>query len=148
MLRNKSKLIAIALFFACQIGMSTAAAADAGLQFSDPEYLNPNPRAPYSEGVRYGGLIFLAGKTGGAGERGVQPETRRALESIKDALERFGSSMDRVVKCTVFLVDMADWSAMNEVYAEYFPNNKPARTAVGISLGGDTRVEIECIAAA
>ena len=123
-------------------------AAEAVQQSAAPEYLNPNPRAPYSEGVRYGGLIFLAGKTGGPGESGVQPETRRTLESIQDALERFGSSMDRVVKCTVFLVDMAEWSAMNEVYAEFFPENKPARTAVGISLGGDTRVEIECIAAA
>ena len=92
--------------------------------------------------------VFLAGKTGGAGERGVQPETRRALESIQEALERFGSSMDRVLKCTVFLVDMAEWGAMNEVYAEFFPDNKPARTAVGIHLSGDTRVEIECLAAA
>ena len=131
----------------CQIdATSTYAAADQ--QLAAPEYLNPNVRAPYSEGVRYGGLIFLAGKTGGSGEPGVQAETRRTLESIQDALERFGSSMDRVVKCTVFLVDMDEWSAMNEVYAEFFPVNKPARTAVGISLGGDTRVEIECIAAA
>lgn len=143
-------IVAFALssvLFACQPNMPTAIAAEAGQQPAAPEYLNPNPRAPYSEAVRYGGLIFLAGKTGGAGESGVQPETRRALESIKDALERFGSSMDRVLKCTVFLVDMAEWGAMNEVYAEYFPVNKPARTAVGISLGGDTRVEIECIAA-
>ena len=110
--------------------------------------MNPNPRAPYSEGVRYGGLIFLAGKTGGDGEPGVQAETRRTLESIEDALERFGSSIDRVVKCTVFLADIREWSAMNEIYAEFFPENKPARTAIGISLGGDTRVEIECIAAA
>jgi len=131
-----------------QTETSTVYAAEADLNFAAPEYLNPNPRAPYSEGVRYGGLIFLAGKTGGSGEPGVQPETRRALESIKDALERFGSSMDRVVKCTVYLVDMAEWGAMNEVYAEFFPENKPARTAIGISLGGDTRVEIECIAAA
>lgn len=130
------------VFFAIQPAISTAYAAEAA-----PEYLNPNPRAPYSEAVRYGGLIFLAGKTGGAGESGVQPETRRALESIKDALERFGSSMDRVLKCTVFLADMTEWGAMNEVYAEFFPMNKPARTAVGISLSGDTRVEIECIAA-
>ena len=136
------------VLFACQPDMPIAYAAEAGQQSVAPEYMNPNPRAPYSEGVRYGGLIFLAGKTGGAGERGVQPETRRALEAIKDALERFGSSMDRVVKCTVFLVDMAEWGAMNEVYAEFFPENKPARTAVGISLGGDSRVEIECIAAA
>lgn len=135
------------ILLACQPELPVANAAEAGMS-EDPEYMNPNPRAPYSEGVRYGGLIFLAGKTGGPGERGVQPETRRALESIQDALERFGSSMDRVVKCTVYLVDMAEWGAMNEVYAEFFPENKPARTAIGISLGGDTRVEIECIAAA
>jgi len=134
--------------FACQIEARIDSGAETAHLASAPEYMNPNPRAPYSEGVRHGGLIFLAGKTGGPGESGVQPETRRTLEAIKDALERFGSSMDRVVKCTVFLVDMAEWGAMNEVYAEFFPENKPARTAVGISLGGDTRVEIECIAAA
>lgn len=144
-------IVAVALsafLLACQPESTGVNAAEAAQQSAGPEYMNPNPRAPYSEGVRYGGLIFLAGKTGGAGEPGVQAETRRTLESIQDALERFGSSMDRVVKCTVFLVDMAEWGAMNEVYAEFFPENKPARTAVGISLGGDTRVEIECIAAA
>ena len=137
--------ILLNILLACQPRASETPLAEESLA---PEYINPNPRAPYSEGVRYNGLIFLAGKTGGAGEPGVQAETRRTLESIKDALERFGSSMDRVVKCTVFLVDMSEWSAMNEVYAEFFPENKPARTAIGISLGGDTRVEIECIAAA
>lgn len=147
------RIIAVAalstLLLACQPETPSSYAAEAIQQPStELEYMNPNPRAPYSEGVRYGGLIFLAGKTGGPGEPGVQAETRRTLESIQDALERFGSSMDRVVKCTVFLVDMAEWSAMNEVYAEFFQENKPARTAIGISLGGDTRVEIECIAAA
>ena len=137
--------VVLNMLLACQPSTSETTVAEEALA---QEYINPNPRAPYSEGVRYNGLIFLAGKTGGAGEPGVQAETRRTLESIKDALERFGSSMDRVVKCTVFLVDMSEWSAMNEVYAEFFPENKPARTAVGISLGGDTRVEIECIAAA
>lgn len=144
-------IVAIALstlLFGCQIEARIASDAETAYLSAAPEYMNPNPRAPYSEGVRHGGLIFLAGKTGGPGESGVQPETRRTLEAIKDALERFGSSMDRVVKCTVFLVDMAEWGAMNEVYAEFFPENKPARTAVGIILGGDTRVEIECIAAA
>lgn len=145
MLKAITTLTLCSVLLACQPELPTAHAAEAG---QAPEYMNPNPRAPYSEGVRYGGLIYLAGKTGGAGEPGVQAETRRTLEAIKDALERFGSSMDRVVKCTVFLVDMAEWSAMNEVYAEFFPQNKPARTTVGISLGGDSRVEIECIAAA
>ena len=143
-------IVAIAFssaLLAFQFEKSTAYAAEADHGSAAPEYLNPNPRAPLSEGVRYGGLIFLAGKTGGQGEPGIQPETRRTLESIKGALERFGSSMDRVLKCTVFLADMADWAAMNAIYAEYFPVNKPARTAVGVSFGGDTRVEIECIAA-
>lgn len=135
------------VLLACQFGISTVYAAEADQRSAAPEYLNPSAGAPYSEGVRYGGLIFLAGKTGGPGESGVQAETRRTLESIKGALERFGSSMDRVLKCTVFLADMAEWGAMNEVYAEFFPQNKPARTAIGISLGGNTRVEIECIAA-
>ncbi len=148
MFRIIAVIALVNLLLACQPETSTAQAAEATQQSAAPEYLNPNSRAPYSEGVRYGGLIFLAGKTGGPGEAGVQPETRRALEAIQDALERFGSSMDRVVKCTVYLVDMAEWSSMNEVYAEFFPENKPARTAIGISLGGDSRVEIECIAAA
>jgi 2-iminobutanoate/2-iminopropanoate deaminase len=148
MLRGATTLVLTFAIVACQPSAPEADAAPLSQQSAVPEYLNANPRAPYSEGVRYGGLIFLAGKTGGAGEPGVQPETRRALESIRDALERFGSSMDRVVKCNVFLVDMAEWGAMNEVYAEFFPDNKPARTAVGISLGGSSRVEIECIAAA
>lgn len=142
--------IAIALSVAAAGCEQTVPAADAAQaeQVAAPEYLNPNPRAPYSEGVKYDGIIYLAGKTGGAGESGVQAETRRTLESIQDALERFGSSMDRVLKCTVFLTDMSQWSAMNEVYGEFFPDNKPARTTVGISLGGDTQVEIECMAAA
>lgn len=136
------------ILLSCQLETPNAYAPEPMELSTTPDYMNPNPRAPYSEGVRYGGLIFLAGKTGGPGEPGIQAETRRTLESIQDALQRFGSSMDRVVKCNVFLVDMAEWSAMNEVYAEFFPKSKPARTAVGISLGGETRVEIECIAAA
>ena len=149
MFRGAAALVLSVAIIACQpSSVPQADVAPLLEQSAAPEYMNPNPRAPYSEGVRYGGLLFLAGKTGGGGDPGVQPETRRALESIADALQRFGSSIDRVVKCTVFLVDMAEWGAMNQVYAEFFPENKPARTAVGISLGGDNRVEIECIAAA
>ena len=148
MFRGAIALVLSVATIACQPSVPQADATPLVQQSAAPEYLNSNPRAPYSEGVRYGGLLFLAGKTGGGGDAGIQPETRRTLESIADALERFGSSMDRVVKCTVFLADMAEWGAMNQVYAEFFPENKPARTAVGISLSGNTRVEIECIAAA
>ena len=148
MLRAIITFIISAIMLACEPQISGTSTSESIQEIMIPEYMNPNPRAPYSEGVRYGGLIFLAGKTGGDGEPGVQAETRRTLESIQDALERFGSSMNKIVKCTVFLADIGEWSDMNEVYAEFFPENKPARTAVGISLGGNTRVEIECIAAA
>ena len=148
MLRAIITFIISAIMVACEPLISGTSTPESIQEIMIPEYMNPNPRAPYSEGVRYGGLIFLAGKTGGDGEPGVQAETRRTLESIQDALERFGSSMNKIVKCTVFLADIGEWGDMNEVYAEFFPENKPARTAVGISLGGDTRVEIECIAAA
>ena len=149
MLRGAAAAALSFAILACQPPPSEADAAQPVVQQdAAPEYLNPNPRAPYSEGVRHGGLLFLAGKLGGGGERGIQPETRRVLESVQDALERFGSSMDRVLKCTVFLADMAEWGAMNEVYTEFFPENKPARTAVGAGMAGDARVEIECMAAA
>ena len=149
MLRGAAAAALSFAIVACQPPASQADAAQPVVQQdAAPEYLNPNPRAPYSEGVRHGGLLFVAGKLGGGGERGIQPETRRVLESVQDALERFGSSMDRVLKCTVFLADMAEWGAMNEVYTEFFPENKPARTAVGAGMAGDARVEIECIAAA
>ena len=114
---------------------------------SEPEYLNSG--SSLSEGVRYGELLFISGKLGIRPERGIEPETRTALTSIKSALEEFGSSMDRVLKCTVFLADMAEWGAMNEVYKEFFPDNKPARAAVGVNgLAAQARVEIECVAAA
>ena len=81
----------------------------------------------------------------GPGSGGIQAETRQTLENIKDVLERYGSLMDRVVKCTIMIDDMAEWPAMNEVYAEFFPGPKPARSAFGadgLALG--VAVEIEC----
>ena len=150
MLRGVAAVALSLSVVACQPPVSEAEAALPAIQqAAAPEYLNVSARLPFSEGVRYGGVIYLAGKLGTGGERGIQPETRRALESIQDALERFGSSIDRVLKCTVFLADMAEWGAMNQVYAEFFHENKPARTAVGASgLSGNGRVEIECVAAA
>lgn len=109
---------------------------------------------PFSDAVQVGNLLFLAGKIGNiAGSRelaegGIQGETRQTMEHIKAAVERYGASMDDVVKCTVFLADMAEWGAMNEVYVTFFPNNKPARSAMGVNgLALGARVEIECIAA-
>jgi 2-iminobutanoate/2-iminopropanoate deaminase len=112
----------------------------------------PSP-GPFSPSVRVGNLLFLSGMLGqGADGRlvpgGIQPETRQTLENIKAEVERRGSSMDRVVKCTVFLADMAEWGAMNQVYVTFFPPHaRPARSALGSNgLALNARVEIECIA--
>ncbi|MEM8960601.1 MAG: Rid family detoxifying hydrolase [Acidobacteriota bacterium] len=124
-----------------------------------PEFLNAPDAAgrnlPFSEAVRVGDMLYLSGKLGRVpgelrlAEGGIQPETRQTLTNIKDVLERHGSSMDRVVKCTVFLADIDEWASMNEVYKEFFPSNPPARSALGSSgLALDARVEIECIAVA
>lgn len=114
---------------------------------------DPEGELPFSEAVRAGDLLFLSGMLGirpgtpGLVPGGIQPETRQALENIRAAAERHGASMERIAKCTVFLADVAEWAAMNEVYVEFFPAGKPARTALGVGglpLGG--RVEIECVA--
>lgn len=105
---------------------------------------------PFSEAVRVGHMLYLSGQVGnlpgeGVVPGGIQAETRQTMENIKAVLERYGSSLDRVVKCTVMIDDMAEWPAMNEVYAPYFPDHKPARSALGadgLALGA--AVEIEC----
>ncbi len=118
---------------------------------SSPEYREMD--LPFSEAARVGNLLFLSGQLGlvpGTGKLapgGIAPETTQTLENIRMTLEKFGSSMDRVVKCTVFLADMNEWGAMNAVYREFF-TNPPARSALGASgLALNARVEIECIAA-
>ena len=115
---------------------------------------NPEMQLPFSDAVRVGNMLYLSGKIGNIpgtsklAEGGIQGETRQALENIKASLEKYGSSMSEVVKCTVFLADIAEWSAMNEVYVTYFPVNPPARSALGSSgLALDSRVEIACFAA-
>ena len=107
----------------------------------------------FSDAVQVGNLLFLTGMLGNVNdtyelaEGGIRGETQEIMKKIKAAVERYGSNMDNVVKCTVFLADMAEWSTMNEVYTTFFPNNKPARSAVGVNgLALDARVEIECIA--
>jgi reactive intermediate/imine deaminase len=107
---------------------------------------------PFSSAVRVGNTLYLSGSIGNIpgtmdlAAGGIQGETRQTLDNISRTLETFGSSMDEVVKCTVFLADMAEWGAMNEVYRTYF-ENPPARSALGASgLALDARVEIECIA--
>ena len=114
------------------------------------------PTRPFTPAVQVGDVIYLAGQIGtsasaqgGVVTGGIQAETRQTKENIKDVLEKSGSSMAHVVKCTVFMADMAEWDAMNEVYTTFFPGNKPARSALGANgLALNARVEIECIAKA
>ena len=112
------------------------------------------PARPFSPAVKANGFIWLSGQIGtdSTGARivpgGIQAETRQTMNNIRDILARSGSSMDKVVKCTVFILDMAEWPAMNEVYITYFKGPPPARSAAGASgLALGARVEIECIAA-
>lgn len=124
----------------------------------DIEFKNPESfkklGLPFSEAVRAGDLLFLSGQLGnqpgslGLVEGGVEAETRQTIENIKAVLERNQLSLDRVVKCTLFLADIAEWPKVNAVYKTYFGENPPARSALAASgLALDARVEIECIAA-
>src|SRR5919199_2904870 len=137
-------LLALPALAACRSARPAAAPA--------VEYLTPYgpPTRPFSPAVRVGSILYLSGQIGtGRDGRlvagGIEAETRQTMENIRDVLQRSGSSLDRVVKCTVMLADMREWDAMNGVYTTYFPRHKPARSALGgngLALGA--RVEIEC----
>ncbi|WP_027624417.1 RidA family protein [Clostridium lundense] len=110
-------------------------------------------RGPYSHAVKIGNLIFVSGrtpsdlKTGELVDDNIENATRIALENIKVILEDAGASLESVVKTTVFLRDMNDFSAMNEVYAEYFKNDTPARSCIQVAkLPRNAMIEIEVIA--
>jgi 2-iminobutanoate/2-iminopropanoate deaminase len=114
------------------------------------------PRAigPYSQGIRAGGFLFTAGQVGfdpASGELvdgGISEQTERVLQNIRSILESAGANLSQVVKTTVFLVDMADFAAMNEVYARAFGDHRPARSTVAVAgLPRGARVEIEAVAA-
>ena len=137
----------VLLLSACEVTVEDTA---------DVEYLqlpgNDDLGLPFSAAVRVDNLLFLSGNIGNIpgtldlADGGIEGETRQTLENIKANLEVFGSSMDKVVKCTVFLADMSEWASMNEVYKTYFVN-PPARSALGANgLALDARTEIECIA--
>ena len=120
--------------------------------FDPPE--GPLRKLPFSEAVQLGDLIFLSGQLGFKPdalelvEGGIEAESRQTMENMKAALERVGSDLDHVLKCTVFLADIAEWPKFNEVYVSFFPGKKPARSALAASgLALQARVEVECIAA-
>ncbi|BCS35571.1 reactive intermediate/imine deaminase [Luteitalea sp. TBR-22] len=113
----------------------------------------PQAIGPYSQAIRAGQFLFLSGQipldpsSGEVVAGDVRAQTRRVLDNIAGVLSAAGVSMDAVVKTTVFLVDMADFAAMNEVYATAFESPAPARSTVQVSrLPRDVRVEIEVVA--
>ena len=140
-------LLPAALLIGCEVKVEDTAEVEY-LQMPGTEDMG----LPFSSAVRVDNTLYLSGNLGNIpgtpqlAEGGIQGETRQTLENISAVLAQFGSSMDKVVKCTVFLADMAEWGAMNEVYKTFFPN-PPARSALGASgLALNARVEIECIA--
>jgi 2-iminobutanoate/2-iminopropanoate deaminase len=115
----------------------------------------PFAGAPYNQAVRAGGFVFCAGQLGldpDAGtlvEGGIGAQTARALDNVRAVLAGAGLGLDAVVKTTVFLTDLADFGAMNEVYARYFTDEAPARSTVQVAaLPAGGAVEIEVVAAA
>ena len=112
----------------------------------------PGAVGPYSQAIIANGFVFTAGQTGtipGTRElaAGVEGQTRQVLENIKAILTAAGTGLDRVVKTTVFLQNMGDFATMNAIYAEYFPNDPPARSTVEVAkLPIGALVEIEAVA--
>lgn len=109
---------------------------------------------PFSDAVRVGHMLYLSGQIGTDSTfalvpGGIRAEAKQTMENVRAVLERHGSSLDSVVKCTVMLADMSDWGAFNEVYAGYFRKERlPARSALGVNgLALGARVEVECWAA-
>lgn len=113
----------------------------------------PSAIGPYSQAIKAGNLVFVSGQipidpqTGDFVPGGVVEQSEQVLKNLSAVLEAAGSGLNNVVKTTVFLADMNDFAAMNEVYARFFSENKPARATVEASrLPRDARVEIECVA--
>jgi 2-iminobutanoate/2-iminopropanoate deaminase len=113
----------------------------------------PQAIGPYSQAVKNNGLVFCSGQipldpaTGQVVTGGIAEQTARVLDNLKGVLEAAGAGLDSVVKTTVFVKDLAEFAAMNEVYAKYFSAGAPARSTVEVArLPKDVKVEIEAIA--
>jgi 2-iminobutanoate/2-iminopropanoate deaminase len=138
----------------CMAGSETVLAADtANVEFLNSGKVMPT-NLPFSEGVRVGSMLFLSGQIGipPGGEElvagGIKEEARQTMENIRLSLEANGYAMSDVVKCTVMLADISEWSTFNGVYKSFFSGRYPARSALGANgLAMGARVEVECIAA-
>jgi 2-iminobutanoate/2-iminopropanoate deaminase len=115
----------------------------------------PKAIGPYSQAIQANGFIFISGQipldpaSGKLVEGDIRAQTERVMENLKGIVEAAGSAMERVVRTTVYLKDMNDFAAMNEIYGRYFPANPPARATVEVArLPRDVRIEIDLIALA
>jgi len=113
----------------------------------------PAAIGPYSQAVKYGNLVFTSGAlgvdpaTGAFAEGGIQAQAKQCLENLKAVLEASGSSLDKVLKATVFIKDMNDFPKINEIYGQYFTKEQPGRSCVEVArLPKDALIEIEAIA--
>ena len=113
----------------------------------------PKAIGPYEQALKVDGWVFTSGqipldpKTGAMVEGGIGAQTRQVLDNLRAVLEAAGTSMSRVVKTTVYMANLADFQKMNEVYAEYFPQDKPARSTVGVAaLPRGAMIEIDVVA--
>ena len=113
----------------------------------------PTPRGPYSPAVRAGDFIFVSGQgpvdpvTDKIAPGGIKDQTRVTLNNVRTILQACGATLDDVVKCSVFLKDAGEFKQMNEVYAEFFPANRPARTTIEAKFhNAEMLVEVDCVA--
>lgn len=111
----------------------------------------PKPGGPYSQGVVAGDFVFVAGQDGrdpvtGKRASGIKAQTKQTLENIAAILAQAGTSMENVVKVSVFLNDIDDFEGMNDVYKDFFPREPPVRTTIQTTFRGDMLVEIDAVA--
>lgn len=123
-----------------------ASAASAQKQVIIPPGQNASPML--SPGIRAGDLLFVSGQLPDRGDSTIQQQTTKTLEKMKKVLDAAGTSVDNVVKCTVFLIDVKDFGGMNEAYRAFFTKDPPARSTVVVAalVSAGPKLEIECIA--
>ncbi|MFY9584331.1 MAG: RidA family protein [Candidatus Acidiferrales bacterium] len=153
-MNHKTKLVA-AHFFLRGLRLRLCEFRLEGVNVKEVIATERGPKAigPYSQAIKANGFVFVSGqiplnpRTQQLVEGDVARQTERVLENLKGIVEAAGSTLDRAVKTTVFLKDMADFAAMNEVYGRYFSSEPPARATVEVArLPRDVRVEIDLIA--
>lgn len=144
-------VVLMAAIIASGCSMTSAAQNEAVLMFIAAPGLKQSG-FPLSNAVEVDRWIFLSGALGtvpgqSLAPGGIEPETRQTMQNIKSLLAEQGLGMERIVKCTAMLADMAEWPAFNAVYKEFFTENYPARSAFAVQgLAANARVEVECIA--